>query len=740
MSTLKELRGVRLDKLAQLKKLGVDAYPAKSNRNTQNIEVVEKFDELQDKEVVVAGRILSIRTHGKLTFIDVKDDSAKVQLYIKEEELQNANYKNSELNFADLHLLDTGDFIEGKGTVTKTQSGEMSVELATLRLLTKSLRPMPDQWDGLKDKETRLRRRYLDTNINEDVYQRFIRRAKFWDAHREFFKSYGFLEMNIPVLEMIPGGADANPFVTHMDAIDQDFYLRISQELYLKRLIGGGYPRVFEIGPRFRNEGLSDEHLPEHMAMEFYWAYADWKEGMEVIKKLFDHILKTVYAGKMQFKIRGFDVDFSKGWEIIDFAKIMHEKFGIDIHKVTTEEIKALFDKKGLNPKEAVNVPRGVDYLWKTIRKDIAGPAFLINHPKYISPLAKAKADDPSITERFQPIIAGTELGNGWSEINDPQDQLARFREQQNMRDSGDAEAQWLDIDYVEMLEYGMPPTFGYGHSERVFWYLEDVPAREGVPFPQLKFEMDENTKDIYNVKNPEPKNEKKSVSNSGEYSIAPEVKAMFPGISFAYTIIKGVKIHKANEELEIEKKEIVEEKKNLTVEQITEMSAINSYRQMLKQTKVDFHSKRPSPEALMRRIVQGKDLYKINTAVDAYNIAVLKNGIGLGGFDFDKISEPVTLRFSQKGEKMHLLGDAEPTFTEEGELVYSDTEKLITLDLNYRDINETKITEETKDIILFADGGPGIDPEDVKKAVELGAFYIQKFNGGVVEEIKLIL
>ena len=488
-----------MEKLKKLREMGIDPFPAKSSRNTENIAVAERFEELGGKEVTVAGRAVAVREHGKLAFIDIKDDTGKVQLYIKEQNLQNPNYKYSELGFSDLYLLDSGDFVEGTGTVTKTQRGEISVEVNKLRILTKTLRPLPDKWDGLKDREIRMRRRYLDTNINEDIYQRFIRRAKFWEAHREFFKHRGFLEINIPVLEMVPGGADATPFVTHMDAINQDFYLRISQELYLKRLIGGGYQKVFEIGPRFRNEGLSDEHLPEHMAMEFYWAYADWEEGMDFIKQLFDYVLDNVYKRK-NFTIRGFEVDFSKDWEVIDFAKIMNKHYGIDVYSVKLQDVKKLLKEHNLKSDFDINLHRGIDYLWKNVRKTVGGPAFLINHPKYISPLSKSKVENPAVTERFQPIIAGSELGNGWSEINDPIDQLERFKEQQYLRDQGDQEAQWLDIDYVEMLEYGMPPTFGYGHSERVFWFLEDVTAREGVPFPQLKHELDPVTKEIYGL------------------------------------------------------------------------------------------------------------------------------------------------------------------------------------------------------------------------------------------------
>jgi lysyl-tRNA synthetase class 2 len=236
------------------------------------------------------------------------------------------------------------------------------------------------------------------------------------------------------------------------------------------------------------------------MAMEFYWAYADWQEGMVLVEKLFNAILDNVYDGKRKFTIRGFEVDFSKGWQTIDFTEIMSQKYGIDVMHTTIKEVEEALHKHHVKGDFENNLHRGIDNLWKNIRKDIAGPAFLINHPKFISPLAKSKPDNPNICERFQPIIAGSELGNGWSELNDPQDQLERFKEQQALRESGDEEAQFLDIDYVEMLEYGMPPTFGYGHSERVFWFLEDVSAREGVPFPQLKYEMDPTTKQIYGL------------------------------------------------------------------------------------------------------------------------------------------------------------------------------------------------------------------------------------------------
>lgn len=499
MSTLSELRQIRIEKLEKLKELGIPPYPPTSYKSNPNVFFHENFEKNEGKEVVASGRITSIRKHGKLAFIDLKDASGKIQLYIKEDALLNPDHKKGQLGFDELGLLDSGDFAEGKGVLTKTQRGEISIEVSSVRILTKSLRPLPDVWDGLKDKETRLRRRYIDTNINPDVYQRFIRRSKFWEAHRDFFKERGFMEMNIPVLETTPGGADANPFVTHMDVLDQNFYLRISQELYLKRLIGGGYEKIYEIGPRFRNEGISDEHLPEHIAMEFYWAYADWNDGMRFITDLFRYITDKVY-NTQKFQIRGFDVDFSDKWEIIDYSKIFKEKFNLDIFDTDLKEVKKVLDKQHLKIDGELNFQRSIDGLWKHLRKDIKGPAFVVNEPKFLSPLAKANPENPEYAMRFHPIVAGGELGNGFSELNDPIDQFERFSEQQKLRDRGDSEAQFMDIDFVEMLEYGMPPTLGYGHSERVFWFLENVTAREGVPFPQLRHEIDSVTKQIYNL------------------------------------------------------------------------------------------------------------------------------------------------------------------------------------------------------------------------------------------------
>lgn len=497
MATLKELRDVRLDKLRELRKLGVNPYPATVTRDTQIGQIHEKYDELEGHNVVVAGRILSIRQHGQLRFMDIKDSSGKIQLYIASDRLKSAKHANSELNFDEFSLLDAGDFVEAVGEVMKTKAGQTSVAVSRVRILAKTLRPMPSQWDGLKDKETRIRRRYLDTNMNQDVFERYIRRSKFWQATRDFLIREGFIEINVPVLEHSTGGADAKPFKTHMDALNQDFYLRISHELPLKRLIGGGYDRVFDIGPRFRNENYSDEHLPEHVAFESYAAYQDYIQGMELYERMMKEVAQATW-GKLQFTIGEFEVNLDQKWPVVKYADIMRERFDVDVFNPDLDQLKQILAKHKVKLEGTVNVFRAMDSVWKLIRRDSAGPFWLIHEPIAISPLAKQDPEDSRVSQRFHPVIAGTEMGNGYSELNDPLDQLERFLEQEALREAGDDEAQMLDIDFVEMLEYGMPPACGWSYSERYFWMLEGVSAREGVPFPQLRHEVDEVTKGIY--------------------------------------------------------------------------------------------------------------------------------------------------------------------------------------------------------------------------------------------------
>jgi len=498
---MKEFREERIRKLKKLQELGYNAYPARANRTVMVNDILADFSAFDGKTETVFGRIKSIRKFGKIAFIVIRDFSGPIQLFLQFSAMKPSSPTEGFIGIDDLNLLDTGDFIEASGKVIKTKTGEISLELTELKIITKSLRPMPLEHENFTDKEERLRRRYIDMNVNIEVRDRFVRRSKFWQSTRDFLNLKGFIEVSNSVLEATAGGADANPFVTHMDALDQDFFLRISHELPLKRLLVAGFEKVFEIGPRFRNENYSEEHLPEHNAMEWYWATADWEMGMEFTEEMIRYIADKTW-GTRQFKLAGGgQVDFGNDGEHfgrVSFIDVLKTQYGIDAFDSSMEEIQNKLKEEKLEVEKIDNRVRSLDKLWKKYRKTIMGPVFLIDIPVFMQPLAKKNSRDTRLTEQFNLIFGGSEMCKAFSELNDPIDQLGRFIEQQNLRDSGDDEAQMLDIDFVEALEYGMPPACGLGYSERIFWSLEGVSAREGVPFPQLKSEIDETTKNIY--------------------------------------------------------------------------------------------------------------------------------------------------------------------------------------------------------------------------------------------------
>ncbi len=420
-----------------------------------------------------------MRGHGKLVFADVADESGKIQAVFK------ANILVDDFKLVD--LLDVGDFIEVAGSVFVTNAGELTVEGHKLRVLAKALRPLPEKHAGLTDEETRLRKRYLEFATSPEARELFYKKAKFWQVIRDFMVKKGFLEVETPALETTAGGADANPFVTHHNALDIDVYLRISMgELWQKRLMVGGFEKTFEIGRQFRNEGISREHLQDYTQMEYYWGYANYEDSMRLVEEMYKYIAEQTF-GTLQFEINGHKVDLSGDWGKIDYASTIKEKYNIDVLSVSEGEVRAKLDE--LHVKYDKNAAKGklIDTLWKQIRKSITGPVFLINHPVEVSPLAKRRESDPRTVERFQPIIAGSELGNGYSELNDPADQAERFKEQAKLREAGDTEAQMHDQDFVEALEYGMPPTSGFGLSERLFSFLADKPSREAQMFPLMR-------------------------------------------------------------------------------------------------------------------------------------------------------------------------------------------------------------------------------------------------------------
>jgi len=468
----------RLEKIDKLREKGVDPYPASCERDVE----IEKALRMIEKKVVIAGRVMAKRGHGKISFWDVEDESGRMQVCFKKDEIDEATFKL-------LELIDIGDFIQVEGEVFKTKAGEVSVLVGNLKILTKAIRPLADKWHGLKDTEERLRRRYVDLIMDRDVREMFRKKTRFWKAVRDCMEGEGFMEVETPVLEAVPGGADAEPFVTHHNALDRDFYLRISLELHLKRLIVGGFEKIFEIGRVFRNEGIDAEHLQDYTQMEFYWAYADYNDLMEFLEKMCKDVVKKTTGGLVTRK-GGKKIDWGKEWERVDYVELLKKELGFDFFEIDEKFLYEFAKKHGVKVEKGLGKGRLTDYIYKKlVRPKLLGPMFLINIPTELSPLSKKKKDNTKVTERLLIVCDGWELGNGFSELNDPIDQRERLEKQEELREKGDKEAHMFDEDFVRALEYGMPPTAGFGMSERLFTFLMDRPMRETVFFPPMKEE-----------------------------------------------------------------------------------------------------------------------------------------------------------------------------------------------------------------------------------------------------------
>jgi lysyl-tRNA synthetase, class II len=482
MSALDDIRAERLKKIELLRTKGIDPYPIDSTRTHELVQVRREFTALESsgQSVTVSGRIMSLRGQGGIIFADLFDGTDRMQVVVKKESVGDELFELFEA------AIDASDFIDVSGTAFTTKRGEQSVLASSWRIIAKSLRPVPSEWFGIKDEDERFRKRYIDILLSPEVQKVAALRSTFWNAVRTYMLERTFVEVETPILETLTGGAEARPFVTHHNALDLDVYLRISAgELWQKKLLVAGIPRTFEIGRIFRNEGISAEHAQDYTQFEFYAAYMDARVGVPMLIDLYRTIaLKTF--GTTQFSIRGFTIDLAAEWEELDYSTLMHEAYGFDPKATDLGTVLEVMRKEQIPIEPSIDLGRAVDQLWKKVRKTIAGPAILTGMPLYLEPLAK-KSSDPRTVERYQILIAGSEVGKAFNELNDPMDQAERFTAQQALRDKGDDEAQMADFDYVEALEYGMPPAFGFGVSERLFSFLIDKPIREAQLFPLMR-------------------------------------------------------------------------------------------------------------------------------------------------------------------------------------------------------------------------------------------------------------
>ena len=478
---LNEIIRIRQEKLSELVKDGQNPFEEVRFQKTHSSkQIKDNFDKLENAEVFVAGRILTRRLMGKASFCHILDGDGAIQLYVRSDDLE---------DYEGFKKLDIGDIIGASGIVFKTKTGEISVHVKSLKLLSKSLYPLPEKYHGLKDPDLRYRQRYLDLIANPEVKDTFKARSKVITAIREYLDGLGFTEVETPILNIIPGGASARPFVTHHNTLNLNMYLRIAPELYLKRLIVGGFEKVYELGRMFRNEGMSVKHNPEFTMIELYQAYADYNDMMELAENIYGHVLEKL-GTSCEITYQGQEVNLKPPYRKLTMIEAVREYAGMDFDSLSAEQAKEILRKKGLDTQKS-NTWGDLLYLAfdQLVEDKLIQPTFIIDYPVEVSPLAKKKKSDPRLTERFEFFITAREMGNAYSELNDPIDQKERFMRQAALRESGDDEAQMYDEDFVTALFYGMPPTGGLGLGvDRLVMLLTDSSSiRYVILFPTMK-------------------------------------------------------------------------------------------------------------------------------------------------------------------------------------------------------------------------------------------------------------
>ncbi len=485
---MNELMQQRREKLSNLRDEKKKAFGEKYEYTHKAEEVEDNFEELEEKEVKLTGRLMAVRIHGKASFADLMDMSGKVQLYVKQNNIGEDRYEF----FQDLDL---GDLVGITGTVFKTNRGQVSIRVSSFELLTKSLRPLPEKFHGLKDKDIRYRQRYLDLIVNPDVKETFVIRSKIIKEMRRYLEDKGFLEVETPMMHPIAGGATARPFVTHHNTLDMDLYLRIAPELYLKKLIVGGFERVFEINRCFRNEGMSYKHNPEFTTMELYQAQADYHDMMDLTEDLISYLAKEV-LGTSTLEYEETELNFAAPWERITMMDAVRKYAKVDFSEIdSAEEAYELAASVGVKPEKGLSYGEVLNEVFEErVEEKLIQPTFIMDYPIEVSPLAKRHAEDPRFTYRFEAFIYGREIANAFSELNDPEEQRKRFEAQVEMREAGDEEAQMMDYDFIRALEYGMPPTggLGIGIDRLIMLFTDSSTIRDVILFPTMRPESKE--------------------------------------------------------------------------------------------------------------------------------------------------------------------------------------------------------------------------------------------------------
>ena len=638
---------IRHEKLRELQAQGNDPFEVTTFPKTHNSgEILANYEKFDNKscDVAVAGRIVLKRVMGKASFAHILDEQGRIQLYIAVNDLGDAAYEA-------FKKWDLGDIVGAKGFVFKTKTGEISVHVKELVLLAKALIPLPDKHHGLKDADLRFRERYVDLIVNPEVKQIFTTRSKIISAIREFLDGEGFLEVETPILQTIAGGAEARPFITHHNTYNMPMYLRIAPELYLKRLIVGGYEKVYELARNFRNEGVSYKHNPEFTMLELYQAYTDYNGMADLIERLFRYVLQKV-IGTTKITYEGHQLDFGKPWRRVK-----------------------MFD-----------IAKSVKDFEDNIEPTLIQPTIVLDYPIEISPLAKKKKGSPQFTERFEYFICGREFGNAYSELNDPIDQRERFVQQMKEREKGNDEAHMLDEDFVNALSYGMPPTGGLGLGiDRLIMLITGVHSiRECLLFPTMKPKSSKENKSFKLAIN-------KDMAKFGQVTIGVLEAEITPKADMA-----AVKNYT--------RQIIASEVKRLQQNAPDTLPQIKKWKKIFSDMKADTN-KTSSVVFLTNWLCEKGKLFNIHPIVDLYNAISVKYGLPMGAYDVEKVKGTLELRLAKQGENFIGINGKDTEQTNAGEVVYADEQGITCRLWNFKDSDRTKITKATTKFAVFFDG-----------------------------------
>ncbi|MDQ3099191.1 MAG: lysine--tRNA ligase [bacterium] len=721
MSTLDDLYSTRLQKLEELRKRGINVYPTKFPHNNAIKPILENFSNFEAIQVSTAGRIMSWREHGKSTFGHLQDETGDIQIYFKIDEMTEESFKL-------LQFLDIGDIIGIKGTAFRTHRGEITILVKEWDLLTKALRPLPEKWEGLTDKETRLRKRYLDLLMNEETRRIFKIRHSIVRGIREFLDKKGLTEVEVPILQPLYGGANAKPFTTHINSLDTGAYLKIASELYLKRLVVGGMGGVYDISKDFRNEGVDQTHYFEFTMLEAYIPYIDYQQLMDTLEEMMRYIAMDVLKTEV-VKVYENEVNLNQEWKRIRMYDLISQDQGIDVTKMSDKELFAYAKSKNIDLEGNTRRGEVIFYIFDKISaKKLMNPTWVYDYPIEVSPLSKRKFGEEEIAERFELYIGGKEIMDGWSEKNDPIDQRNSF-EAENYRklDAESEVAQPIDEDFIEAMEYGMPPTAGVGVGiERLTEFFSNVwVIQETILFP---------------FKKPVNENVKESDDGIAKLIVDKKIFENFPETKIGVVIAKDIKNGDSTPEIQaLIRSESDRIKSEVTQDSLKSNQKVTAWRDAFKKFGSKPSEYRSSVENLPRMILKGRELRSENKLVDIYNYISLKYLLPAGGEDLSKIEGSIRLTLATKDESpVKLLGDDKEESPYEGEVIYKDAIGTICRRWNWREVDRTKLTRETTNAILVLESLPPVTKEELETATYELAELIKTHTGASVSTIVL--